>query len=442
MSVEAMAGTARDRRLVAAAGAVALAAVVLAGCGTANAPGRPYARPESSHTGAPGTPRGGGTAGIGQHNATRVPGVGSTRGGAPRPGRWQGTVNQGPRRRLPATAGMRHGLRGGTPGVPAAPARRARTAAGTVSTGPTATGAAGGGFLGTTTGLWGWALGRPPAGPGAGLLAGNGGRNTKSGGSTATTRTRAGRTGGGTTGHAAGRPAPSPDETNAGHARTMGVYAPLGGHGVGQPLRTASALGHLPSWPMLEHFNGYLLTYVRLSPWVGGMGVHYGHRGPGLVVLRGAADRVVGVEQAFAPAAGWQTWFDQAKGQPAGQVYTEHLFFAPPGAVTPTMSPALPSDLVSWTAFGTVNRAKTQAYQMIGPDPTSKAIEYGPPGPGLRVLLDSARHVVGVLGLWPASSAQGWRPWFDQPQGSPVQDSKLGSVYTQHVWLVDPRSVA
>jgi hypothetical protein len=222
----------------------------------------------------------------------------------------------------------------------------------------------------------------------------------------------------------------------------MGVYRAPSGHTVGQPLGTAGNLGTLPAFSTLEHYNGYLVSYSRLSPWVAGMGVHWGHRGPALIVMQNQDGDVTGAEASFPAAQGWHAWFDQPQGKPADTVYSQHLFFTDPASITRTMARSAPSDLGGWSSFRATNAARTIQYRPIQADPTGRATQYGPPAPGIRVLVDAQGHVVGLMDAWPSNSPQGWRPWFDQPQGRPIRDPVLGSVYTQHLWLVDPRSLA
>jgi hypothetical protein len=222
----------------------------------------------------------------------------------------------------------------------------------------------------------------------------------------------------------------------------MGAFAAPAAHRPGQPLTTQASLATLPNWANLEHYNGYLVSYVRLTPWVANMGYHYGHRGPSLILLQNTDHQVVAAEIGLPASGGWHPWYDQPRGQPAATLYSEHLFFTSPVAITPEMSANTPSDLTSLTAFAAPNRAAAPYLKAIGPDPSGRATQYGPPGRGLRVLVDRGMHVVGLVASWPADLPEGWRPWFDQAQGAPIRDPLLGRVYTQHLWLVDPRSLA
>lgn len=443
--------------------AAALSAALLAGCGTASAPGRPHAnRPESSNAKTPGTPRGAGTsANVG---SASMPRPGPAGKGGQRTGR---TTPTGRPSKSGGGQGRRHNI---GMGAGAGPAGHSATPA---------VGQARTGFLGTASGLFGFGVGRPPGGLGA-AFGGPAGKTKKSWaagagrGGAGHTATTAGPTRGGPGARPATRPgsglkagvgtagggqatgggaggAASPyadartralaDRVGGAHRLHTGLYQPPPGHRLGQPLAVPTDLAALPAWSTLKHLNGYLVSYTHLTPWVANMGVHWGHRGPGLVLLQNENHQVTALETGFPAHAGWHPWYDQPQGKPAGAIYSEHLYFLNPSAITPTMTVHLPADLTSWQAFSAVNAAKSTHYKAIGRDPSGRATQYGPAGAGIRVLVDASSHVVGFVGAWPSSSPQGWRPWFDQKQGAPVQDPVLGSVYTQHLWLVDPRSL-
>lgn len=234
-----------------------------------------------------------------------------------------------------------------------------------------------------------------------------------------------------------------PQTGRAGHAYRvhMGVYHPPSWHRTPTSLRNPESPPRLPMWSTLIRFNGDLVHAGTLSPWVRNMGVHYGHPGPGLNVMVNRSRELVAVEAGFPAFRGWQPWYDQPRDQPAGAIYTEHLYFVAPAAITPTMSKTVRSDLTGYPRFAAVNAVKTQHYTNLGPDPDARAITEGPPGFGLRVLVANNGPVVGLVAVWSSHDPLGWRPWFDQPQGRPLLDPKLGSIYTQHLWLVDPGSL-
>lgn len=231
------------------------------------------------------------------------------------------------------------------------------------------------------------------------------------------------------------------DRTGGAHREHMGVYHPPAGHRTGAPLSTPSSLSDLPAWSSLVHYNGSMVSDVRLTPWVANMGYHYGHKGPGLILMRNNSNEVVAAETGFPASKGWEPWYDQPQGKPADTIYSEHLYFVAPASITPTMSNATTADLSAWSDFQSVNANKTASYTEIGPDPGGRAMQEGPPGFGIRVLVTKTDTVAGLVAAWPSNDPQGWRPWFDQPQGKPITDPTLGSVYTQHLWLVDPRSL-
>jgi hypothetical protein len=221
----------------------------------------------------------------------------------------------------------------------------------------------------------------------------------------------------------------------------MGIERPPVGSVRGPSVATAAAPVPLPTWRALWQRNDHLVLYAQRTPWVAGMGVHWGPGGPGLVLMQNGNRAVTAVETTFPAKEGWQPWYDQPDGRPAGSVYTEHLYFIAPASITTTMAPTKASDLSTWAAFGAVNTAKTAHDRALGPDPSGRATQYGPPSFGIRVLVDRADRVVGLVGLWTAHDRQAWHPWFDQARDRPIEDPLLGSVYSQHLWLVDPRSL-
>lgn len=347
----------------------------------------------------------------------------------------------------------------GTSGAQPAPTQRSGGGTGRHTGAPTATASGVGGLFGamgdTSSGLWGWAMGRPPGGPGAAL------RGTVS-------QPRSNEHPSGHTGNASGTPKAAAagrgavagtsaasvtlynnrhlralaDKTNGGHSAHMGVYTAPANHEMGKPLSSPADLTALPLYTSLQHYNGYLVSYRRITPWVAHMGAHYGHRGPALVLMQNRSGQVTGAQMGFPAANGWHAWYDQPQARPAGTIYSEHLYFVPSTRIGLSEPIPIASDLSSWSRFAQVNAAKTSFYKAVGADPAVATVtQWGPPGPGVRVLVDKASHVVGLMAIWPSRSPEGWRPWFDQAQGSPIHDPILGSVYTQHLWLVDPRSL-
>jgi hypothetical protein len=66
-------------------------------------------------------------------------------------------------------------------------------------------------------------------------------------------------------------------------------------------------------------------------------------------------------------------------------------------------------------------------------------IHMGVAGPHLTVLTDNAGMVAGFELVVPAVA--GWAPWFDQPEGQPMELPGQGQVYTQHLYLTPPATI-
>ena len=67
-------------------------------------------------------------------------------------------------------------------------------------------------------------------------------------------------------------------------------------------------------------------------------------------------------------------------------------------------------------------------------------IHWGAPGPHVTLGVGHNDQVVVIEVIYP--EAMGWQPWFDQPEGEPMDLGPMGLVYTQHIWITDPGSVA
>lgn len=195
----------------------------------------------------------------------------------------------------------------------------------------------------------------------------------------------------------------------------------------------------LPQYRYLLQINPKLRGYQKISAWVSGMGIHRGHLGPSLVLMTNNRGQVVGIEQTFPSTLPYQSWMDpKTQEYNAGRaMYSQHLMFVPPSAITPTMSSRIPSDLVSWDRFKAVNGQHAIPYSQLQPFKTGVGAIWGPDGPALRVILNRQERVVGAIMAVPAK--YGWNPWYDQAKGQPVRDPILGRVYTQTVYFV-PRS--
>lgn len=66
-------------------------------------------------------------------------------------------------------------------------------------------------------------------------------------------------------------------------------------------------------------------------------------------------------------------------------------------------------------------------------------IHWGAPGPHLTLGV-AHDDVVAVVELV-VPAAAGWNPWFDQPEGEPMDLEGMGDVYTQHVWITERDTV-
>lgn len=66
-------------------------------------------------------------------------------------------------------------------------------------------------------------------------------------------------------------------------------------------------------------------------------------------------------------------------------------------------------------------------------------IHWGAPGPHVTLGVGHGGQVVVIEVIYP--DAIGWHPWFDQPEGEPMNMGPMGMVYTQHVYVVDPMSL-
>lgn len=204
------------------------------------------------------------------------------------------------------------------------------------------------------------------------------------------------------------------------------------------PARPAPGT-RLPRLAALMHWNPHLAHYQKISRWVAGMGIHWGHLGPSLVLMTNNRGQVVGVEQTFPSTLPYQAWMDPKTTEyNAGRaIYSQHLMFVPPADVTPSMPANVPSDLASWDRFKAVNGSRVTPYSQLKPFRPGVGAIWGPDGPALRVILNRQERVVGAIMAVPAR--YGWNPWYDQPRGKPVHDPILGTVYTQTVYFV-PRS--
>jgi hypothetical protein len=188
--------------------------------------------------------------------------------------------------------------------------------------------------------------------------------------------------------------------------------------------------------------NPALEAYVPLhEDFVPEMGIHWGVQGPHVTVGVGHDDVVTVVEIIVPEATGWYPWFDQPEGEPMeieglGMVYTQHVWTTERSSVVPDQRPeTLPLTLDALTA---ANPALEQ-YEPISPYVPGMGIHFGVPGPAVVIAASEDGEVNAFEIISPA--AAGWYPWFDQPEGEPMEIEGVGDVYTQHLYVVDRASV-
>jgi hypothetical protein len=120
------------------------------------------------------------------------------------------------------------------------------------------------------------------------------------------------------------------------YTQTIWFVAPTSVRPGRAPLNVASAL---TSFDRLKGLNPKLGSADRLTDFLPKMGYHWGHHGPGLVVMVDRAGRVTSIEGTFPATVGYQTYFDQLQGHvdvdrvTGEQVYTEHVWFVDPNTI-------------------------------------------------------------------------------------------------------------
>ena len=188
--------------------------------------------------------------------------------------------------------------------------------------------------------------------------------------------------------------------------------------------------------------NPALEQYQALhEEWVPAMGIHWGVPGPHMTLGVGHDNHVVVVEVIYPQEIGWYPWFDQPEGEPmdlegVGLVYTQHIWITEPGSVQPGQDPVyLPLTLEALTA---ANPALEQ-YQRMSDYVPQMGYHYGVMGPALVLAVSPEGDINAFELIFPVE--QGWYPWFDQPEGEPMELPGLGEVYTQHLYLVEPATL-
>jgi hypothetical protein len=106
---------------------------------------------------------------------------------------------------------------------------------------------------------------------------------------------------------------------------------------------TPSMPGNLPSdlasFDAFKAVNGgRVIPYMQLKPFRRGVGALWGPDGPALRILLDRSERVVGGVMAVPARLGWNPWYDQPFGHPLddpilGSVYTQTVYFVPPGSI-------------------------------------------------------------------------------------------------------------
>lgn len=86
-----------------------------------------------------------------------------------------------------------------------------------------------------------------------------------------------------------------------------------------------------------------------------------------------------------------------------------------------------------------INPALTQYRPMHDHWVPAMGIHWGVPGPHVTIGIAHDDVVAVVEVIFPAED--GWYPWFDQPEGEPMELEGFGLAYTQHIWLTDPATV-
>ena len=188
--------------------------------------------------------------------------------------------------------------------------------------------------------------------------------------------------------------------------------------------------------PALEHYG------PLHEEWSPAMGVHWGAPGPHVTLGVGHGDQVVVIEVIYPEEIGWQPWFDEPEGEPMelpglGMVYTQHIWITEPDSVVPDAEPTFVP--LTLEALREVNPA-LEEYQLLSPEYVPHmGYHYGLMGPALVLAVSPEGDINAFELLFPVEG--GHYPWFDQPEGEPMDLPGLGLVYSQHVYVVDPMSL-
>lgn len=206
-----------------------------------------------------------------------------------------------------------------------------------------------------------------------------------------------------------------------------------------QPVDGRTVARTLSEW---REINPALDMYEPLhEEWAPAMGIHWGVPGPH-VTIGVAHDEIVAVVEVIYPEQiGWHEWFDQPEGEPMelpgmGMVYTQHIWITDPATVQPGQTP----DLLPLTleALTEANPALEQ-YERMSDYVPQMGYHYGVMGPGLILAVSPEGDINAFELMFPVQ--QGWFPWFDQPEGEPMELPGVGEVYTQHLYVVEPATL-
>lgn len=237
----------------------------------------------------------------------------------------------------------------------------------------------------------------------------------------------------------------------------------------------------------LKALNPGLKEYSAMSPLVPAVGIRHGVPGPHIAVMTTPAGVVTGVALVVPEGtAPYRAWYDQPAGSPAeiagvGRAYTQQLFVIDRTLVRPSLALELvfngerlwvPETAFLWRGddvyvrlrdlaeasgggvgwdprtrtasakvvpggeltpekLAALNPGLQDFYRVRGSSVPGEGLEFRPAGTGLALGLDETGAVTRVVVTFPARA--GWFSWYDQNQGSPLEITGVGEVYTQRL---------
>jgi len=196
------------------------------------------------------------------------------------------------------------------------------------------------------------------------------------------------------------------------------------------------SLTTLPPLTYEKQLNPWLKYTHEVSSFIPQMGYHWTAPVPGLVLMTNNSNQVVAVEATFPQKLGTYPWYDPPTTEPnAGVAFnSEHLYFVPPTAITPTMAATLPTNLASWSAFETANPRLTSTYLKQTTTFHGDAVYAPKSGPAIKVLVAPSGKIGGFMVAEPAG--WGWQPEYQQAKGKPVKSALFGKAYDSVLWLL------